>query len=55
MLMSTLPSIAAKEESDDSIGALIREFLGCPGGEKKCFSGKIEYKGFILEGTWYMD
>ena len=55
MLVSVIPIFAADEEADDSIGATIREFLGCPGGEKKCFTGKVTIKGVEIEGTWYLE
>lgn len=55
MLVSVIPIFAADEEADDSIGAAISEFLGCPGGEKKCFTGKVTIKGVEIEGTWYLE
>lgn len=50
MLVSAIPIFAVDIEKDDSVGETIRELLGCPGGEKKCFSGKITVKGVEFEG-----
>ena len=31
------------------------EYLGCCGGEKKCFTGSVSYGGASVSGTFYMD
>lgn len=31
------------------------DFIGCPGGNKKCFTGSISYGGGTISGTWYQD
>lgn len=55
MSVASIPVFAADEETDDSIGAQVRDFLGCPGGNKKCFTGKFDFKGVSFEGTWYLE
>lgn len=52
--LSTVLADPVDFQEADSIGKEIRDFLGCPGGDNKCFSGKISYKGASFEGTWYL-
>lgn len=55
-IVSLSPMIANPTEMQDpdSIGKAVRDFLGCPGGDNKCFSGSFSYKGVEFEGTWYL-
>lgn len=38
-----------------SIGDKVRDFIGCPGGNAKCFSGEVTIKGVTVSGTWYIE
>lgn len=31
------------------------EYIGCCGGDNKCFSGSFSYRDFSISGTFYMD
>lgn len=58
LAITSVPTIIAKPvnfQEADSVGKTIRDLLGCPGGDNKCFSGKISYKGVSFEGTWYLE
>ena len=53
--VSTIFAKPVAFQEADSVGKMIRDFLGCPGGDNKCFSGKVKYKGVTFEGTWYLE
>lgn len=38
-----------------SIGDKVRDVIGCPGGNAKCFSGEVTIKGVTVSGTWYIE
>ena len=44
----------AKEADSTSIGETVRDVLGCPGGDRKCFKGKVEVGPVKVSGTWYL-
>ena len=37
----------------ETVADFMREYMGCPGGNQKCFVGTIGYGGFFVSGTWY--
>lgn len=55
-IASVSPIIANPTEMQepDSIGKYVRDILGCPGGDNKCFSGELDIKGVSFKGTWYL-
>ena len=56
LFLSFTPNIVnAAAVPEGAVGEAIREMLGCPGGNKKCFSGTVSYNGLSFTGTWYMD
>lgn len=44
----------ANDANESSIGETIREVLGCPGGQNKCFTGSVKVGPVETSGTWYL-
>lgn len=44
----------AKDAKETSIGKTIRDVLGCPGGQNKCFTGTVKVGSVETSGTWYL-
>ena len=48
-------NVEALADGENSPGEIVRKFLGCPGGERICFSGTITIGGVKIEGTFYLE
>lgn len=44
----------AEDANEMSIGKTVRDVLGCPGGQNKCFSGSVKIGSIETSGTWYL-
>ena len=53
LLNANVEALATGEQQ--GLMKYVCEYLGCCGGEKKCFTGSVSYGGASVSGTFYMD
>ena len=51
--MGTQVYAKAEVESEETVRDYVEKYLGCNGGEMKCFTGELSFKGISVSGTWY--
>ena len=52
---ANVEALADLEPGDKTVMDYVCKYVGCCGGERKCFTGSVNVYGVSVEGTFYMD